>query len=273
MNGLENRTDIRAEAEERRAGETRIELRRLSTSAILAGIFLTLIWVVYFYDRFFELHLAQFGLHPRHFDGLIGIVASPLIHGDLNHLASNSLPAFLLMAGIIYFYRGISYKVLLIIWIATGISVWLFGRANFHIGASGLVYGMASFMAVSGMLRGDNRLLAVSFLTIFLYGGMVWGVLPLFRHISWESHLCGAISGVVCAIAYRDQGPPKPIYLTPDEEEEPELEPGVVSVTHNSAHTEAGIVHHTANAPVRIIYIVVPPKKEETSGEIEMRAK
>jgi membrane associated rhomboid family serine protease len=266
MNGLENRAEFRSDAEEQRAIEGRIELRRLSSSAILAGIFLTLIWVVYFYDRFFDLHLAQYGLHPRHIDGLIGILAAPFIHGDLNHLASNSLPAFLLMAGIIYFYRGISYQVLLIIWIATGMSVWLFGRANFHIGASGMVYGMASFMAISGMLRGDNRLLAVSFLTIFLYGGMVWGVLPLFRHISWESHLCGAITGIVCAVAYRGQGPPKPIYLTPDEEEEPNPEPGSVTVTHNTAHTEAGIVHHTANAPVRIIYIVVPPKKEEISG-------
>ena len=134
-----------------------------------------------------------------------------------------------------------------------------------------MVYGMASFMAISGMLRGDNRLLAVSFLTIFLYGGMVWGVLPLFRHISWESHLCGAITGIVCAVAYRGQGPPKPVYLTPDEEEEPDPEPGSVTVTHNTAHTEAGIVHHTANAPVRIIYIVVPPKNEEILGEVKKR--
>lgn len=265
MNGLENPSEIRARAEEKQAAEGRIELRRLSSSAIFAGVFLTLIWVVYFYDSFFDLQLARFGLHPRHIDGLIGIFAAPFLHGDINHLASNSLPAFLLMAGIIYFYRGISFKVLLLIWIATGMSVWLFGRSNFHIGASGLVYGMAAFLAVSGMLRGDNRLLAVSFLTIFLYGGMVWGVLPMFRHISWESHLCGAISGIVCAVAYRGQGPPKPIYLTPDEDEDRDPEPGKVSVTNNTAHTEVGIVHHTAGEPVRIMYILVPPKKEETT--------
>lgn len=236
------------------------EKRKVVFSAIFAGIFLTIIWIVFAFDAFFDLHLARFGLEPRTLSGLQGILFSPFIHGDLNHIASNSLPLFLLFAGAIYFYRGLAFPVLWKIWLITGISVWIFGRDSIHIGASGIVYGLASFMAISGMLRNDTRLLAVSFLTIFLYGGMVWGVLPLFKHISWESHLAGALSGIYCAVIYRKKGPPLPEYFKDEVEEDevvPEEDPTITIVRVNP---EDPLQHHTGQPGIRIYYRVIPPQ-------------
>jgi membrane associated rhomboid family serine protease len=232
------------------------EKRKVVFSAIFAGIFLTAIWAIFAFDAFFDLHLARFGLQPRSLIGLRGILFSPFIHGDLNHIASNSLPLFLLFAGAIYFYRGLAFSVLWKIWLLTGIAVWIFGRDSLHIGASGIVYGLASFMAISGMLRNDTRLLAVSFLTIFLYGGMVWGVLPLFKHISWESHLAGALSGIYCAVIYRKQGPPLPVYFKDEEEleiPEEEIEIPVIRVNPDDP-----LQHHTGYPGIRIYYRVIP---------------
>jgi membrane associated rhomboid family serine protease len=249
--------------------ERETEKKRLVISAIIAGIFVMLLGVTFIYDVFFDLKLYRFGLRPRNPEGLIGIVAAPFIHGDFNHLGSNIIPLFILGACMTFFYRGIAFRVILWIWLFTGIAVWLFARPSTHIGASGIVYGMASFLALSGMLRNDTRLISVSFLTIFLYGGMVWGVLPLFKHISWESHLAGALIGLICAVVYRHEGPPKPVYLSPNDEEEmpEEPEPGTVTVIHNTAQTENGIVHHTGNLPVRIIYIIAPSNKEGEQSE------
>lgn len=236
------------------------EKRKVVFSAIFAGIFLTIIWIVFAFDAFFDLHLARFGLEPRTLRGLQGILFSPFIHGDLNHIASNSLPLFLLFAGAVYFYRGLAFPVLWKIWLITGVSVWIFGRDSIHIGASGIVYGLASFMAISGMLRNDTRLLAVSFLTIFLYGGMVWGVLPLFKHISWESHLAGAMSGIYCAVVYRKKGPPLPEYFKDEVEEEEAVSEEDPTITIVRVNPEDPLQHHTGQPGIRIYYRVIPPQ-------------
>jgi membrane associated rhomboid family serine protease len=201
------------------------ERRKVTFSAIFAGTLVALLWIVKVYEWFFDLDLHGFALKPRTIAGLPGILAEPLLHGDWNHLISNSVPLFLLMMAVLYFYRGIGFKVLGIIWIITGLGVWLFARDSYHIGASGIVYGLASFLALSGVLRNDTRLMSISLLIIFLYGGMIWGVLPLFQHISWESHLVGALAGVYCAVRYRKQGPPIRRYFE-DEEELPVPTPG-----------------------------------------------
>lgn len=248
----------------------RKEKRKVVFSAIFAGTFLTVLWVVFAYDRFFDLHLARFGLEPRTVSGLAGIFFAPLLHGDLGHITSNSLPLFLLFGGTIYFYRGLAFPVLWRIWLITGILVWIFGRDSIHIGASGLVYGFAAFLAVSGMIRNDIRLLSVSFLTIFLYGGMVWGVLPFFKHISWESHLAGALSGMYCAFVYRKKGPPKPIHPLDLEVPEPEpaefpfpVEYTEVLQTSETAH------HHTGNPGIRIYYRILPKEPADNSQSPE----
>ena len=173
-------------------------------SLIILGAFLVLLWIILIIQQTFDLNFPYwFGLHPRTFSGLIGIITSPLIHAGFTHLLSNSLPVFLLAAGIIYFYPETAFKVIAIIYFFTGLLVWLFARPVYHIGASGLIYGFAAFLFFSGIFKRDNRSIALSLLVTFLYGGMVWGILPGQPGISWESHLFGGVTGIVCSFIFR----------------------------------------------------------------------
>ena len=194
------------------------ERRKVMFSAIFAGSLVFLLWVVKVYEWIFDLDLHFLALRPRTVSGLPGILTEPFLHGDWNHLISNSIPLFLLLMATLYFYRGIGFRVLGYIWLITGIAVWLFARDSYHIGASGIVYGLAAFLALSGVLRNDTRLMSISLLIVFLYGGMIWGVLPLFQRISWESHLAGALAGIFCAVRYRHEGPPIRRYFEDEEE-------------------------------------------------------
>jgi len=156
-------------------------------------------WFVKFIEYFFEMDFSKFGIYPRESASLSGIFLSPFIHGDFNHLISNTMPFFLLSAAIHYFYRRMAYNIIFTTWVLVGFSVWLGGRYSYHIGASGLVYAFASFLFFSGILSKDRNLISVSLLTIFLYGGLIWGVLPTNSNISWESHLFGFLIGFILA--------------------------------------------------------------------------
>ena len=150
------------------------------------------------------------GVIPRTISGIPGIFFAPFIHGNYEHLLSNTLPLLVVGSGLIYFYGEIAKSVLLMIWFFTGFWVWLAARQESHIGASGLIYGLVCFLFLSGILRKDTRLLAVSLLVTFLYGSLVWGILPVDQSISWESHLFGSIAGFFCAVYYRKLGPQRP---------------------------------------------------------------
>lgn len=163
---------------------------------------------------------SSWGVYPKNVRGLKGILAAPMIHGDLSHLLHNSLPFVALSLAIIYFYGAISNSVFLVSYLTTGILVWIFGRESFHIGASGLVYALASFVFFSGLIRQHAQLIAISLLVVFLYGGMVWGLFPIEPRISWESHLSGAVVGLFLAVWFRNIGPQRKRYSWEDEEEE-----------------------------------------------------
>ncbi len=183
------------------------EKKRFYHSLVFPGFFLFLIWFMKFVEFGFETDLGFLGIYPHKIKGLIGIITSPLVHADINHLFDNSIPVFILSLAIFYFYREVAYKVFFLIYFATGILVWIFAREAYHIGASGLIYGFASFLFVSGVIRKNRNLLAISLLVVFLYGSLVWGLFPYDYKISWESHLMGAVTGVVVAIIYRKEGP------------------------------------------------------------------
>ena len=173
-------------------------------SLVIPGSFIILLWIILIAQQTFNLNFPyEFGLFPRTFSGLIGIITSPLIHGGYAHLFSNTLPLFLLSAGIVYFYPETAFKVIGIIYLATGLLVWLLARPVYHIGASGLIYGFAAFLFFSGIFKRDNRSIGLSLLVTFIYGGMVWGILPGQPGISWESHFFGGITGVICAFIFR----------------------------------------------------------------------
>ncbi len=195
------------------------EKRKFLHSLVFPSFFLLLIWMIKIIETSLDLNLSNYGLYPLKIKGLPGIITSPLIHSDFKHLFDNSLPLFFLSIAIFYFYRPVAYKTFFYIYLLTGLWVWIGGRSAFHIGASGLVYGFASFLFISGIIRNNINLLAISLIVVFLYGGLVWGLFPFDYKISWESHLFGVIAGMIMAFYFRRHGPSPPKYDWEEEEE------------------------------------------------------
>jgi len=200
------------------------EQKRMLNSLIIPGIFIVVMWLVKIFEVTFNIDLEIYGLSPLTLKGLPGIIFAPFLHANFSHLSANTLPFFFLGGMLFYFYRPIAWKIFWQIWMVTGLWVWFFARGDsIHVGASGVVYGLASFLFLSGIIRRDNRLMAITLLIAFLYGGLVWGIFPqLFPHqpISWESHLMGLLAGILLAIYYRKSGPQKPVYEWENEDEE-----------------------------------------------------
>lgn len=165
---------------------------------------LVLLWLILITDQYFDLQLGRFGLRPRDAEGLLGILTAPLLHGSAEHLFSNSLPLFVSLTTILYLYPNVTLRILPMIWLGSGLLAWIIGRPSMHIGASGFFYGVLAFIFVSGIIRRDRRSIAVSLLVWFLYGSMVWGILPIRPKMSWELHLSGALLGVAMALLYRN---------------------------------------------------------------------
>lgn len=185
------------------------EQNRFWISSYLAFIITILFGFVKFAAWAFEIEekVVEYGILPRTIIGLRGIIFSPLIHGDAGHYFSNAVPLLVLSILIIYFYRQFYFKVLLLVWLFDGIGVWLIGRDVYHIGASGVVYGLAFFAFFSGVLKKNRNMLAMSMLVLFLYGSMIWGLYPLENGVSWEAHLAGFLTGTLMAVYYRKSGP------------------------------------------------------------------
>ncbi len=200
---------------------------RLATRIALGAV--ALIWLIQLMNSGLDLELARFGVRPREFAGLPGILFAPLLHGGFAHLVANSVPLLVLGTGLLYLYPNSALKVIPAVYLGSGIAVWLFAQASsVHVGASGLVYGLFSYIFVAGLIRRDRRAIAASLLVCFLYGTLVWGVLPIRPGVSWETHLAAALIGLLLAIALRHLDvPPRKRYSWEDEEgenEEPEKE-------------------------------------------------
>jgi membrane associated rhomboid family serine protease len=170
---------------------------------IIPTLLLGSIWVVFLIDGIFNYNLNAHGIFPRTFLGLQGVLFSPFLHGDLSHILNNSLPIFILTFALIYFYREVSLKVLVYGILISGGITWLIGRQSYHIGASGLIYVLVSFIFFKGFITKYYRLMALSFAVVVLYGGMVWYVFPdVDTTISWEGHLAGLLTGFVFALKF-----------------------------------------------------------------------
>lgn len=184
-----------------------IEKKKFKFSLVIPLLLVLFLWLVAALDNLAELELYKFGIYPRRLKGLMGIVLAPLVHGGIKHLFANTLPLIILGTAINFFYRALAYKVIVLVWLLTGVMVWIFGRDSYHIGASGIIYGIASFLFFSGVVRGNIRLAALSLIVVFLYGGLVWGIFPFSSGVSWESHFFGGFWGLITAIYYRNEGP------------------------------------------------------------------
>ncbi len=182
------------------------QLKYSSKVFIIPFLFVFVIWLVYWIEIKFGFNFNKFGVLPRKITGLKGILSSPFIHSDTNHLFNNSVPLFVLSACLFYFYEEVALKVLVYGGLATGFLTWIIARESYHIGASGIVYLLFSFIFFSGIIKKYYRLVAVSLITIFLYGSMIWYVLPIKEGMSWEGHLSGFIMGLILSIVYRKRG-------------------------------------------------------------------
>jgi len=181
--------------------------------------FVAVIWFVQLLSWGLGLGLERYGVRPREPIGLLGILLAPLLHGSPAHLIANTVPLLVLLTLMLQLYPNSALKVIPAIYFGPGIAVWLFARGSDHIGASGLVYGLLSYIFVAGVLRRDRRAIGASLLTWFLYGSLVWGVLPIQEGVSWETHLSAALIGLALALALRRLDvPPRKRYSWEDEE-------------------------------------------------------
>ncbi|MEM1359015.1 MAG: rhomboid family intramembrane serine protease [Bacteroidota bacterium] len=170
-------------------------------------ILMAVIWLVSLANLYlFNGSLSfYYGLHTREIAGLPGIIAAPLLHSGWPHLLSNSFPFLTLTGLMVFFYPRLWPRVMTTLWLGTGALVWAMGRSVTHIGASGVVYALAAFLAFSGIFRRDFRAVVVSLVVLFYYGGMVVGILPGQEGISWESHLLGLVMGALAGWMFRGE--------------------------------------------------------------------
>lgn len=204
----------------------------LQRSFLLVAAFVLLLWLIQTADLLFNLNLTPWGIYPREWYRLIGILLAPLIHGSLSHLFANTPPLILLGTMLLYAYPRAARIVIPSVYLGSGLGVWLFARSAYHIGASGLTFGLLTFLLTIGILRWDKRAIALSLAVSFLYGSMLWGIFPTTANISFEAHFFGALVGLILAfrLKYRDPSPPVKRYSWEDEDDE-ELEDWFDSVS------------------------------------------
>jgi membrane associated rhomboid family serine protease len=191
---------------------------RTSVTVTLAGI--GLLWLLVLLDRTLGLDLYRLGIYPQTLAGLPGILFAPLVHGSWGHLLSNSLALLVLLTALLYGYPRSARPALAVIWLGSGLGVWLFARPSWHFGASGLTHGIMFYIFTSGILRRDRPSIALALIVFLLYGGMIWTIFPQTPDISYESHFFGAGCGVLAAVlfAHRDPRPPEKHYDWEDED-------------------------------------------------------
>ena len=200
------------------------EKKQFIQSLIIPGLFCLAFVLFFVTEKVLHLDLHQFGIYPRHLKGMLGIVTHIFVHANVQHLLNNVLSFFILSVSLYYFYSNIASKILLLTWFTTGCLLWSIGRESWHIGASGLIYGLAFFLFFSGIIRKHIPLIAISFIVAFFYGNMVWHVFPWQQYdpVSWEGHLSGGVSGLLFALLYKKEGPQRPVKEWTEDETEDE---------------------------------------------------
>lgn len=200
--------------------------RRFWRAALASAAFVALIAWIRMVESWVGHPLTALAVHPQQPLGLVGLVTAPLLHGSFDHLVANSLALLVLgtLSGVLY-PRAV-LRALPLVWLGSGLFVWVVGRDSAHLGSSGLTHGLMFFVFLAGLLRRDRPAIAGSMIAFFLYGGMVLTVLPREPGVSWESHLGGALSGVLAALLWRrlDPAPPRKRYSWELEAEQEALE-------------------------------------------------
>lgn len=179
----------------------------LKNSFLYSLGFTLALWLIFCLTHYSGWGPRPFAVYPLELNGLIGIITAPLIHGSWQHIASNTLPLLLLGTMLLYGYPRSRWYALALIWILSGINVWLLARPSFHFGASGLTHGLFFYLFVIGILRQDKRSIALLMIAFMMYGGMLMTIFPQEPGISYESHFFGGLAGLLAAFAFRHWDP------------------------------------------------------------------
>ena len=194
----------------------------LQRSFTIVAAFTIVLWLIKIVEVLIGARLYKYGIQPGQLSGLTGIFFAPLIHSSYSHLFANTAPLLILGTALLYGYPKSAKIAVPVIYIGTGLCVWLFARQTYHIGASGLTFGFMFFVFTIGAIRWDRRAIALSMIVFFLYGGMIWGIFPNEPGISYESHFFGAMIGIILAILLRNYDPniPEKEYNWEEDEED-----------------------------------------------------
>jgi membrane associated rhomboid family serine protease len=165
---------------------------------------IALLWLILILNAIIPIDFNQYGISPRKIAGIKGIILAPFLHGGTWHLISNTGPLLVLLTGLFWLYDRVAVRVLVLSAIIGGGLVWIFGRDASHIGASGVIFSLVAFFIFSGVFKKDFKSIILAIFVFFMYGGVVWGVLPGQAGVSWEGHLFGFITGIGLAYIYKD---------------------------------------------------------------------
>jgi len=238
------------------------ERRGLLRAALMSFAFVALLWWIKLVETWVGQSFAGLGVRPGELMGLVGVLAGPMLHGSMGHLVSNSLPMLLLGTLTLAVYPRSAWRVIVLVWLLSGLGTWLFGRESTHIGASGLAHGLMFFLFAMGLLRRDRAAVATLMIAFFMYGGMLLSVLPGDPSISWEAHLFGAISGLIAAAIWfrRDPAPPRKRYSWEDEDDSlVPLEDGLMAQERAALEPER---------PVHVPVLWQRPASEDERGKV-----
>jgi len=199
-----------------------IEKRQILNAIFIPFILVVIMSLIFLLEKGMDWDFHTAGVYPRRIENIWGIFTMVFVHADINHLINNIISFFILGSFLYLFYDEIASKVLIISYIFSGLLLWIIGRENWHIGASGLIYSIAFFLFFSGIIRRHIPLIAVSLVVAFIYGSMVWHIFPwqVQDPVSWEGHLSGGFIGLVLSIYFRKQGQQRPVKIWEESDEE-----------------------------------------------------
>ena len=241
---------------------------QFTKAVILLPLFFVLtLWLVFWCELQFQHNLSHFGIYPREVYGLKGILFSPFLHGDIEHLANNSIALLVLLPILRYFYKEQSFVVLFLGILFSGLGTWLLGRPSYHIGASGSIYALVSFIFFKGIFTKYYRLVALSFTIVILYGGSVWYMFPNVKEgISWEGHLAGFLVGLALALVLKTPQFSKPIFYEWEKPDfNPELDPFMKNFDEkgnfNPPPKPEEVIKEYFNSSMKVVYEFLGGKK------------
>ncbi|SNR29516.1 Membrane associated serine protease, rhomboid family [Maribacter sedimenticola] len=233
------------------------------TNVIVPLMGMILIWLVYWMELQMGINLNEYGIMPRTFLGLKGVLFSPFIHGSLEHLYNNTIPLGILLMALFYFYRDLAWRMLLYGVLLSGFLTWCIGRTSYHIGASGLIYVLASFIFFKGVFSAYFRLIALSLIVVFIYGSLLWYIFPVKEGISWEGHLAGFITGLLLAVIFKVKIPVQHKYDWESEDYNEDDDPFLKHFDENGNFIEYMEKEESLSDDTIVQYHFKPSKKDE----------